>query len=320
MSEHRTGGRRASQRAFRPTLDCQMESRLLLSHAKVVHPAAIHTAAVPAGDPPLKFQTANGGRAVIITDVDGSQFEVTVTSALQVTGTPAVTLGTVRARRMPGGRVGLTVFGTTADSILAINPVTKSPVKGNAHDFASGQAANDRVLNIGEVRIVSGSIGQVVGYHSANLSGPIIAPNVTPVNRIAFENLLPGAAIAVGGDLNTLDVLQNIDLEGGPGIQVGRDLNWINAGGNLTLATGSSLIVGRDLGLFPQPAKGTGPAGQGGFVGGNLIVGPGSQIFITRSLGAPFVVEGNGAGITNIVIGQPSANAFVFRPGAIVLP
>jgi hypothetical protein len=313
MSENRTRGRLASQRAFRPTLDGQLESRFLLSGA--ARPAALHAA--PAHR--VQIQNANGGRSVIITDSDRAQFEVTLTSSLQVSTQPQITVGTVRARPMSGGRVALTVFGTTADSILAINPVIKSALTGAAHDFAAGQAANDGLLHVGKIRVITGKINSILGYHSADLSGPIAALATTPVNRIAFQAILPGASIAVGGDLDTLDVLTTLNVSGGPGITVGRDLNWIDTGGNLILNDGSSLVVGRDIGLVAQPAKGTGPAGQGGFVLGNLVIGTGSQMVIGRSLAAPFVVDGNGTGLSQVVVGTP-LNTFVFRPGAIVTP
>jgi hypothetical protein len=304
MSDHRTRGRRASQRAFRPTLDGRLESRLLLKHNSFIQ---------------MPIQTINGGRGVLITDHDGAQFEATLTSDLQVPTQPAITAGIIVAHTAPGGRFSLKVFGTTTDSILAINPVIKSPVKFGAHNVAVGQAGNDSILHIDSIKVVSGKISEIVGYHSADLSGQITATGTSAVNRIAFEALLPGAGIAVGGDLNTLDVLTSANLDGGPSIVVGRDLNWINTGGNLTLTGGSSLVVGRDIGLVAQPAKGTGPAGQGGLVQGNLVIGPGSQFVVGRSLAAPFVVNGNGTGMSRVFVGTP-LNTFVFRPGAIVTP
>jgi hypothetical protein len=311
MSENRTG-RRASQRAFRPTLDGQLETRFLLA-------GGVRHAALAAGDPPLQFQTANGGRAVVITDVDGAQFEVTVTSDLQTADPHQITAGVVRAHALPGGKVAITAFGTTVDSIVAINPLVKRRAKGGAHNFAAGQAVNDSILHIGSIKIASGKVSEIVGYRSADLSGPVSVLAKTAINRIAFESLLPGASITTGGDLNTLDVLNSINLAGGPSITVGRDLNWINTNGDLTLNTGSSLIVGRDIGLVAQAAKGTGPPGQGGFVGGNLVIGPGSKISIGRSLAAPFVVNGNGTGMSRVMVGTP-LNNFVFRPGATVTP
>ena len=47
------------------------------------------------------------------------------------------------------------------------------------------------------------------------------------VDRIAFESLKPGASIVTGGDVNTLDVFNNLTIGGGPGIAIGRDLNWM---------------------------------------------------------------------------------------------
>ena len=304
MSENRTRGRRASQRAFRPTLDGKLESRMLLS--------GVHHA------PPIKFQAANGGRAVIITDSDGAQFEVTVTSILQGPG-PQITAGIVVAHPMSGGRVQLKAFGTTSDSVLAINPLIKERAKGDSHLIAAGQAGNDSILHVGSIKIVSGKINSIVGYHSADLSGPLTASAPTPVNRIAFESLGPGASITVGGDLNTLDVLHGVFLDRGPGITVGRDLNWFNTGGDFALSNGASLIVGRDIGLTAQPAKGTGPAGQGGLIQGNLVIATGSKIVVGRSIVSPIVVNGNGFGLSQVFVGTPISN-FVFRPGAIVVP
>jgi hypothetical protein len=71
--------------------------------------------------------------------------------------------------------------------------------------------------------------------------------------------IMPGASIQTGGDLNTLDVLTNLTLNGGTDIiKIGRDLNLLNVGGNITLSGGSKIQIGRDLGLVLQPPKGTG--------------------------------------------------------------
>jgi hypothetical protein len=225
---------------------------------------------------------------------------------LQGTG-PQITAGTVRARRLRNGAVGLIVQGTTQDSELTINPVIKPPVLDGAHDFAHGVARQDGVLNIGSINVTSGKIGAILGFHSAVLSGPIGVSGSTPINRIAFKALRPGASIQVGNDLYTLDVLTGIDLRGGPGIIVGRDLNWLNVGQDLRLNDGAALAVGRDLGAFAQPAKGTAPGGQGAGIIGDLEVGPGSAIVIGRDLAAPFIVRGRGTGVSRITIAGRSA-------------
>ena len=54
-----------------------------------------------------------------------------------------------------------------------------------------------------------------------DLSGPLVIGSDGLVDRIAFVDLLPGAAIGVGGSLNTLDVLNTVNLTSGPGISVG---------------------------------------------------------------------------------------------------
>jgi hypothetical protein len=314
MSEDRTRGRQASRRAFRPTLDGRLESRFLLSHgAALRRPAALM--ATPHHRIPIQAQTANGGRAVVITDRDGVQFEVTVTSALQAPGAPMITAGTVRARRLPRGRVGLIVEGTNQDSELAINPILKPAFKGGAHEFAAGQKFNDHLLHVGSIKVTSGEIGSILGYRTADLSGPIVLTSTASVNRIAFSSLLPGASITVGGDLDTLDILNALNLNGGTGIVVGRDLNLINVGQNLTLDNGASIIVARDVGLSAQPAKGTGPGGQGGLVLGDLVLGPTSFFTIGRSLDAPFIVDGSGSGVSRISVGVPGSS-FIFRGGA----
>ena len=77
------------------------------------------------------------------------------------------------------------------------------------------------------------------------------------MDRISFDALLPGASINIGGDLNTLDVLNGITLVKGNTIDIGRDLNLLNVGQNLDLSGGGSIIVHRFMGTTPQPPKGT---------------------------------------------------------------
>lgn len=307
MSRERAG----RQRAFQPALDGWLESRFLLSAGRI-HAQAVHVA-------PISGQRLNGGRSILITDGDGQQFEVTLTSILQPTVGPQISQGTIRARALPGGRVALIADGTTQDTELAINPVINHPAKHTAHKFSAGLKFDDHLLHVGSITVTSGKINSILGYRSADLSGPLVVGGDTPVNRIAFASILPGASIHVGGDLATLDVLNDLTLDGGPGLVVGRDLDWIDVGGNMTLLNGASVLINRDLGFFAQAAKGTAPGGQGGLVTGDLVIGPGSAIIIGRSLDAPFVVEGNGFGVSRIAAGFPNST-FVFRPGAIVLP
>ena len=83
------------------------------------------------------------------------------------------------------------------------------------------------------------------------------------------------------------------ELSGGPGISVGRDFNSFSVGQNLTIRDGANITVQRDLGLNAQPAKGTGPSGQGIAVQGNLVIEPGSTIRIGRDLVGNISVVGN---------------------------
>jgi len=267
-------------------------------------------------------QTAHGGQSVIVAAPDGSHFRITLTQFIPTAGQgqtqnssgttipgnqnpiqgqipgagPVQPIGTVRAYAMPNGKVGLILDGTTTQSELDINPQPFPQRRGYAHSFAYGQTNQSKVLDIGQITVNSGQIGAILGYHTANLSGPLVSTGTTPVDRIAFNNLLPGASIHVGGDLNTLDVLNNVKLDGGPGVVVGRDLNLFNVGQDMTLTNGASLNVGRFLGATPQPPKGTGTGsnflatnqallGTGtstslpslsGFVQGDLLIGPGS--------------------------------------------
>ncbi|HEV3122158.1 MAG TPA: hypothetical protein VGY53_09655 [Isosphaeraceae bacterium] len=291
-------------RAFQPAIDNPLESRFLLAHS--VHHARPVPAALHADPPKISVQVANGGRAAIIHDVDGAVFEVTLTSTLQGTG-PQITAGTVLVTPGPGGTVNITAMGTNVDSDLAINPVLRAAKKGKAHNFGLGIGANDQLLHVNNINVVSGQIGLIEGFHSAVLQGAIVVAGKSPVSRIAFA-AIQGGTIIVGGDLNTLDVIGNIDFTGGLGLAVGGDLNWFDTSGNLTIAGNSNFKVGRDIGLFPQPAKGTGPAGQGGFVLGNVTVAPGSTFTVGRSIDAPVLVEGNFSGASRVSVGVGPVN------------
>jgi hypothetical protein len=123
------------------------------------------------------------------------------------------------------------------------------------------------------------------------------------VDRIAFLSVLPGASIATGGDLNTLDILTEANFSNSSGLYVGRDLNSFSVGGNLTFSNGASFNVARDVGLVPQAAKGTGPAGQGISVTGNLSVLGNSGFAINRFLDGFIIVNGNYAGAFRSLIG-----------------
>src|SRR5262249_34551720 len=143
-------------------------------------------------------------------------------------------IGTVRAYAMPGGRVGIIVDGSTPNTELTINPLGLPQKKGYAHSFAYGESTRNHILNIGQITINSGQIGAVLGFQDAVLSGPLIVSGSSSIDRIAFAQLLPGALISTGGDLQTLDILGSATLTGpGTGVFVGRDLNLLNVGGNL---------------------------------------------------------------------------------------
>ncbi len=259
--------------------------------------------------------TAHGGQSVIIAEPDGSRFRVSLVLADNQSGgglsaetgggglgvVPAAVIqpqGTVRAYAMPGGQVGIIVDGTTQLEALEIDPLPFAQRKGFAKSFAYGETGRSHMLEIGSLQVSSGYISEILGYHDANLDGPLVVGGTGTVDRIALNNLNPGAAIGVNGTVNTLDIAQNATLTSGPGITIGRDLNLLNIGQNLTLTNGASLRVGRFLGLTPQPPKGSATGsnilsvnqasiGTGtsttvpsvsAYILGNVFVGPGSVI------------------------------------------
>jgi hypothetical protein len=280
----------------------------------------------------IATEVARGGASVIIATPDGSRFIVQVTQFIptpggsqgaispnaqspiqgQVPGSTSTTIasptvqpmGTVRAYGMSGGRVGLILDGTTIQSEVDISPYPFHQRKGYAHSFAYGQAAETHILNIGQITVNSGVISAINGYHTADLSGPLVIKGSMPVDRLSFNALLPGASIVTGNDLNTLDILNGVNLNSGPGIVVGRDLNLLNVGQDLDLSNGASLTVGRFLGLVLQPPKGTATGanflatnqalvGTGtstvvpslsAYIQGNVNVGPGSVISVANGI------------------------------------
>ena len=193
--------------------------------------------------------------------------------------------------------------GTTTQSELDISSVPFPQRKGYAHSFAYGATRQSHLLNIGQIIVNSGVISAINGYHTADLSGPLtIAPPPLPtepgstpqaqtqtVDRISFDALLPGASINIGGDLNTLDVLNGVDLNSGPGIDIGRDLNLINVGQDLDLSNGASLIVDRFLGTTPQPPKGT-ATGSNFLALNQALVGTGTSTIVPSLSG---YIQGN---------------------------
>ena len=204
-------------------------------------------------------QTARGGQNVEVTATDGSHYMVSLsytsntlatntaegtngqagnsssTAAAQLVSTQSARypqpIGTVRAYPMSGGRVGIIVDGSTQNTDLTINPLGEPQKKGFAHSFAYGESNRNHVLNVGQLTVTSGDDRGHRGLpghravRAAGLDGHVA------IDRIAFESILPGASITTGGDVNTLDVLDGIDLSGaGTGIFIGRDLNLLNVG------------------------------------------------------------------------------------------
>jgi hypothetical protein len=300
-------------------------------------------------------QTARGGQNVEVTALDGSHYRISLsytsntlatntpegtngqlgnssaTAAVQQVSTQAAAfpqpIGTVRAYPMTGGRVGIIVDGSTQNTSLTINPLGEPQKKGFAHSFAYGESSRVHILNVGQITVNSGRIGDILGFQDADLSGPLVVSGTGSIDRIAFANLLPGASIKTGGDLNTLDVLGGIDLSGaGTGISIGRDLNLLNVGTNLVLSNGATFTIGRFLGLLNQPPKGTGtgsnvltlnfnqltnttitvtlPPTVGAFIQGNVQIDTahGSAFLIGDNIVNTMYIEGAFMGFSGILI------------------
>ena len=269
------GDRRPGRRAFQPTIDGRLETRVLLSHASVI-----------------KSHTAAGGQAVVITNTSGQQFFVSVTE------------GTIRAFPAPGGRASFVVDGTSSNTLMEINQIIPphKPTRG-AHTFNSTLGAGTGVLNIAAINVTSGYINSIEGYHTAILSGPISIGGASQVNRIALLAIQAGGSIGVGGDLNTLDVYNSAIFSGSTGLFVARDLNWLEVGGDLTFSNGANLTVGRGVGQIFQLPKGSGNGGQGIYVNGNLTIGANDVATVGTNIG-PFgvLVNGNFSGGSRFTI------------------
>jgi hypothetical protein len=275
--------RRAGRRAFQPTLDGTLETRVLLSTTQI------------------RAQTAAGGGAVVITSTTGQQFYVSVTQ------------GTIKATPASGGRVNLVAKGTTSSTYLEINQIIPTHGKDSAHTFNPTPGNATGILNVASIDIVSGFIDSIEGYRDSVLSGPITVAGTSAVNRIAFTAINAGGSIAVGGDLDTLDVLNSATFSGtGNNLSVGQDLNWIETGQNLTIENGANFTTGRDLGNLFQVAKGSGNSGQGLNVNGNLTIGSGSSITIGRNIPFGVVVNGNLSGYSNWTVGGEPLTTFLF--------
>jgi hypothetical protein len=340
---HRRTKRRAYQPMLDGELESRfllsrVPNAFLLKHPRPVH-AFVHNqpkfvngttahhfdvAHVPRG-PAVATEVAHAGQSVVIATPDGSHFIASVTQFIPTPGgsqgaspnaqnpiqgqtpgssTPVQPLGTIRAYPMPGGRVGLIIDGSTNQTEVDISIYPKYQRKGYAHSFAYGQTTQTHVLNIGQISVTSGVISAINAFHTADLSGPLKIASTQPVDRLSFDALLPGASIQTGGDINTLDVLNGINLNSGPGIVVGRDLNLLNVGQDVNLNNGASIMVGRFLGLVPQPPKGTATGGNflatnqalvgtgtstivpsiSAYIQGNLNIGPGSVFSATNGI------------------------------------
>ncbi|MDG3007255.1 hypothetical protein [Paludisphaera mucosa] len=316
------------------------------------------------------IQTIRGGQSVNVVTNDGSRFRIqlgyvsntqqtsaaegsagayaqgsgsTALSIAQPTETPQPQ-GTVRVYPRPDGSVGIIVDGSTSNTELSINPLPRSIRKGYAHSFAYGQADQSRVLDVSSITINSGAIASILGFHTADLTGPVVVSGTQAIDRIAFRSIQPGASITTGGDLNTLDVLQGVTISGsGDNIAIGRDLNLLNVGGDLVLENGANFFVARDLGLVPQPPKGTGTGSNvltlnvplvgtqsttqfpavSGFIQGDVIVNPGSQFAIGRAIDNQLQVNGDFIGtsrfsfLTNGITPVVNPDGTVTQPDAV---
>ncbi|MGC8642924.1 MAG: hypothetical protein ACP5XB_23960 [Isosphaeraceae bacterium] len=300
------------------------------------------------------FQTIRGGEAVNVIATDGSRYRIqlgyvdntvqtaaadgaggsytqTTTSAasiIQPSGYPQP-IGTVRCYAMPNGEVGIIVDGSSPNTELTINPLPHPIVTGYAHSYAYGQSGVSHVLNIGQITVNSGQIGDIEGFHTANLVGPLTATGSTTIDRIALNSIQPGGSILTGGTVNTLDIYQGITLNTGTNIQIGRDLNLLNVGGDINLSNGSNFLIGRDLGAVLQPPKGTGsgsnvlslylnnfvttvstsiPPEVATFIQGGLNIGPGSSFVVGRAIDNAFYIIGNITGASRLVIPKSNVN------------
>ncbi len=311
-------------------------------------------------------QTAHGGQDVEVTAPDGSHYMISLsytsntlatntaegsngqggasspTTVAQLVATQSANypqpIGTVRAYAMSDGRVGLIVDGSTQNTELTINPLGEPQKKGYAHSFAYGESTRSHVLNVGQITVNSGEIGSILGFQDTELSGPVVVNGTAAIDRIAFASILPGASITTGGDVNTLDVLDGIDLSGaGTGIFIGRDLNLLNVGTNITLSDGAVFSIGRNLGLVSQPPKGTGtgtnfltlnfnsianttitvavPPPVGAYIQGNVVIDTanGSAFLIGNNIYNTMYIEGGIIGFSGMLIntsGTPMSPPF----------
>ena len=287
--------RKSDRRAFQPSLDGVLEPRLLLSKAKLSLPTY----------PQVIIQSGAGGMLSRVILPNGEPFEITTAR------------GTVQAiANKKTGHIDIIIRGSTEDTEVAINPISRYIAKGVAHDFAYGDANRSGMMQVGNITVTSGTLGAFVGYNTAVLNGSLNIPSSNRVDRIAFQALAPGASITTGGDLEDLDIRQNANLVGQSSfIHVGRDLNWFNMPGDLNLTNGATLAIGRYVGETFQPNRGSGPAGQGIQIGGNLNIGPGSSFTVGNSLVGNVVINGLTTGASRISVANQGIGGFFFQGG-----
>jgi hypothetical protein len=304
-------------------------------------------------------QTARGGQNVEVSALDGSHYMISLSytsntlatsvaegangqlgnssssASAALVSTQSSTypqpIGTVRAYPMSDGRVGIIVDGSTQNTDLTINPLGEPQIKGFAHSFAYGESNRGHILNIGQITVNSGSIGAIEGFQDSVLSGPLVVGGTGAIDRIAFLGIEPGASITTGGDVNTLDILDGIDLSGaGTGIHIGRDLNLLNVGGNIQLSNGATFTIGRNLGLVSQPPKGTGSGTNvlslnyttvansivttvipavGSYIQGSVIINTasGSAFLIGGNIFNTMYIEGSVTGFSGLLINTSTA-------------
>ena len=271
--------RRPGRRAFQPTIDGRLETRVLMAQLTV------------------RTQVAAGGAAVVVTNTNGAQFFVSVTQ------------GTIRGTPAPGGRVNLVASGTNSNTLLEINQIIPMHSGHNtAHTFDPTLANATGTLNIASLNVTSGRISAIEGYHTAILSGPLTVSGTSTVGRIAFSAIRAGGSINVGGTLSTLDIYNDAVFDRSAGLAVGLDLDWFEVGGNLSFDDGANMVVGRDLGALPQVAKGSGNPGQGLYVNGNFTIGTAGKVAIVRNIGTNLnpigiLVNGNFSGASRFSVG-----------------
>jgi hypothetical protein len=283
MSARRADGSRRNERAFRPSLDGQiaLEPKVLLSHFH--QPYGV----------PGQVRTAAAGSAVEVTTLQGQTFRI------------GVTHGRVQAKYMGNNQFAVTVVNSAIDSVLRVNPIIDYTGRGTAHTYNSRPNDYPNTVNIGSLTVKSGTIGSILGYRDAVLTGPLVSPGASRIDRIAFYAVNAGASINTGGDVNILNVLNNLTVSGkNTGVVIGRDLNALTVGGNITVSKNAVFSVGRDTGLTPQAQQGTAPdiGSNSAVVTGNLVINSGGKFIIGQHIVGPFVVQGSIAGASNITV------------------